>query len=136
MQFISFRFLQVSRWSFECAARWSFLATLFLAAVMFVPLVSTPFFSLKVFVLVLGSVITIIFYTLDRLTLGNFVTPPLLLLGAIWLVPIAYGISVLFSSAPISRTIFGNFQTDTLGYRTSTRLNSSHIPLSRMPSSA
>lgn len=116
MQFIFSRFPQVSRWSFERATRWSFLSTLFLAAIIFIPIASVPFFPLKVFVLVLGSVVTVIFYTLDRLTSGNFVTPPLLLLGAIWLVPAAYGISVLFSSAPASRTIFVNFQSDTFGF--------------------
>ena len=117
MQFInSFRSLSTSRWSFERASQVTFFLTLFLAAIIFIPLPAVPFFPLKVFVLVLGSVLTVIFYALARLTAGNFTAPPLLLLGALWLVPIAYGLSVLFSSAPASRSIFENFQTDTFGF--------------------
>ncbi len=116
MQFTSFRSFFSSRWSFERLAQWAFFVTLFLATIILIPLPSIPFFPSKVFVLILGSVITVIFYVLARLTAGNFAMPPLLLISSLWLVPIAYGLSVLFSAAPASRALFGNFQTDTFGF--------------------
>ncbi|HEX8947200.1 MAG TPA: tetratricopeptide repeat protein [Candidatus Paceibacterota bacterium] len=113
------RFLSVStrRWSFESAAFWALLATVFLAVVAFVPLAAVPFLYTKASVFALGVIVTFILYVLARLTLGNIVAPPLPLLGALWLVPIAYGISTIFSSAPATISVFGHaFETDTFGF--------------------
>ncbi len=104
-------------WSFESSSFWLLIATVVFSVVAFVPFASVPLLYTKVAVLALMTVATFISYVLARLTRGNIVTPPLALIGAIWLVPLAYGISTIFSSAPTAVSVFGKlFETDTFGF--------------------
>ena len=106
-----------SRFSFEHASVWALIATIILTAVVLIPSSSVPFLPTKVFVLALGSIITLALYILARLTRGNVIFPPLLLVGALWLPVLAYALSTMFSGANITNAVFGTaLESDTLGF--------------------
>lgn len=106
-----------SRISFETWSTWAIIATLIIAAVIAIPSASIPFIPTKAFVLGAGSIIALALYILARLTRGNAVLPPFLLLGALWLPALAYALSTAFSGANTSLAIFGGaFDTDTFGF--------------------
>ena len=103
--------------SFDSAAIWVFTITIALAAVAFIPSSTTPFLYTKVSILAIGGLIALALYILARLTRGNLIVPPIALLGALWLVPLAYVLSALFSGAGISASFFGTqLEPDTLGF--------------------
>ncbi len=105
------------RFSFDIAAIGAVLATVVLAAVAFIPVASIPFVFTKVSILAIGTLVTLALYILARLTRGNAIVPPLPLLGALWLIPLAYLLSSLFSSVGISSGFFGtDLETDTFGF--------------------
>ncbi len=105
------------QWSYEKIARYIFLATIFLAIIVLIPVSSIPFLYTKISLFALGSIIAFVVYVLARLFRGSIVFPPLLLLGAIWLVPLAYALSALFSGAPTSLSVFGQaLNSDTFGF--------------------
>jgi tetratricopeptide (TPR) repeat protein len=105
------------RFSFDTAAIWSLMGALGLGALAFIPSANIPFLYTKVSVLALGVLIALAFFILARLTRGNVIVPPATLIGAVWLVPLAYGLSALFSGAPFSQTLFGaELEQDTLGF--------------------
>ncbi len=103
--------------SFESASVWVIVATVILAAVIIVPSASIPFVPTKAFVIAIGTCLALALYILARLSRGNAILPPALLLGALWLPPIAYALSTAFSGAPVSLALFGSaFDTDTFGF--------------------
>jgi len=105
------------RFSFDTLAVWALLISFGLAIIAFIPSTTIPFIFTKVSVLALGGLIALACYILARLSRGNIVVPPVPLLGALWLVPIAYILSTLFSGVTISRGVFGNtFESDTLSF--------------------
>lgn len=106
------------RASFEVAAVFALLATLIVAGVAFFPASSTlPVLSTKVFLLAVGAIVAFALYILARLSRGNIILPPPLLLGVLWLPTIAYGLSAAFSGVQVSRAFLGaQFSTDTLGF--------------------
>lgn len=105
------------RRSFDALALWTLTITAALAALVFVPSANIPFIYSKVTVLALGGLITLGLYILARLTRGNIIVPPLTLVGAFWLVPLAYALSTLFSGVGLSWGLFGtSLETDTLGF--------------------
>lgn len=106
-----------SSFSFESASVWAIIATLVLSAIIVVPSASIPFVPTKTYVLLLGAIITLALFILARLTRGNAILPPALLVGALWLPPIAYGLSAAFSGANVSLALFGAaFDTDTFAF--------------------
>ncbi|HEY0010699.1 MAG TPA: tetratricopeptide repeat protein [Candidatus Paceibacterota bacterium] len=105
------------RTSFDALALWALTITASLAAVVFIPSAGIPFIYSKVSVLALGGLVALAFYVLARLTRGNIIVPPMALVGAFWLVPLAYALSSLFSGVGIMAGLFGNaLETDTLGF--------------------
>ena len=105
------------RFSFDAAAVWSLTGTLALAAIAFIPSASLPFIYTKVTLLGLGALLTLAFFILARLTRGSLVLPPMLLIGAMWLVPLAYLLSSLFSGVSLNRAVFGlDLEQDTLAF--------------------
>ncbi len=103
--------------SFDGAATWAILITGILAIVAFIPIAVVPFLYTKVSILALGALVTLALYILARLTRGNVIVPPLPLLGALWLVPAAYGLSTLFSGIGMRMGFFGtDFEVDTFGF--------------------
>lgn len=105
------------RFSFDTAAITAVLGTVILATVAFIPAASFPFIFTKVSVLAIGTLVTLVLYILARLTRGNAIVPPVPLLGALWLLPLAYLLSSLFSGVGIGRGFFGtDIETDTFGF--------------------
>ncbi len=93
------------------------MALFILAAVVVVPNTIFPIFSTKVTILALGSIAALVLYVLARFSNGNVSLPPLLLIGALWSVPLAYGLSAVFSGAPLAISVFGHsFEADTFGF--------------------
>ena len=105
------------RFSFDGTSIWVLTIGVALAAIAFIPSTTIPFLYTKISVLAIGALIALAFYILARLTRGNVIVPPLPLLGALWLVPLAYALSTLFSGAGISSSFFGiELEPDTFGF--------------------
>lgn len=105
------------RFSFDTAAVGAVLVTSVLAAIAFIPVATIPFIFTKVSILAIGVLVTLACYILARLTRGNAIVPPLPLLGALWLVPLAYVLSGLFSGIGLRAAFFGtDLESDTLGF--------------------
>src|SRR3989344_1111679 len=105
------------RISFEVVTPFALLATLLLAAIAFVPLASIPFISTKAFILIIGAIITLALYILARLSRGNVILPPPLVLGALWLPAAAYALSAAFSGESFSQAFLSTaFSVDTFGF--------------------
>ena len=103
--------------SFDSSSIWVLTVATALAAIAFIPSTTIPFLYTKISVLAIGALIALAFYILARLTRGNVIVPPLPLLGALWLVPLAYALSTLFSGAGISASFFGiELEADTFGF--------------------
>jgi tetratricopeptide (TPR) repeat protein len=108
---------QQPRASFDTLSVWAIAATIILAAIIVIPSVAIPFVPTKTFVLGAGAIIALALFILARLTRGNAILPPVLLLGALWLPAIAYALSTVFGGANTSLAIFGaSFDTDTFGF--------------------
>lgn len=103
--------------SFDRAAMMALTLT---AALTLVVVTFSPTFSFlgtKVLVLMAGTLIALALFIVARLTRGNIVLPPSLLLGAVWLLPIAYGLSTLFSGVNPMVAVAGNeFESHTFGF--------------------
>lgn len=107
----------VRRFSFDTAAVWALSLTAFISTVLFIPNEAVSFYATKVTLLAVGILVTLIAFVIARLVRGSLVVPPLALLGTAWLLPIAYGLSALFSGADLKRSFFGSeFEADTLGF--------------------
>lgn len=105
------------RMSFDTAAAWALSLTGVLAVIAFLPFGSLSFFATKVFLITLGAIVSLALFILARLTRGNVILPPLSLVGALWLVPLAYALSTLFSGRPMSASLYGvQFESDTFGF--------------------
>ncbi|KND47185.1 MAG: Tfp pilus assembly protein PilF [Parcubacteria bacterium C7867-004] len=108
---------RAARASFDIAATWAILATAALGTIAFLPSTNLPFISTKVTVIALGALVTLVLFILARLTRGNIIIPPVALLGSFWLVPLAYGLSALFSGNGLAASFFGSeFEIDTFGF--------------------
>ncbi len=114
--FSKFSFLERD-WSYDTSALWIFLGFFILATVVVFPHTLFPIYSTKVIILALGSIAALVSYVLARFSRGNVSLPPLLLIGALWSIPFAYGLSTVFSGAPLTISVFGHFfETDTFGF--------------------
>ncbi|HYE23389.1 MAG TPA: tetratricopeptide repeat protein [Candidatus Paceibacterota bacterium] len=105
------------RFSFDTASIWVLAVTGLLATVAFMPFGAFPFLYTKVSILAAGGLVALMLFILARLTRGNVIVPPITLVGAMWLVPLAYAISTLFSSAGVMHSFFGSqLEADTFGF--------------------
>lgn len=109
------------RFSFDKAATWAIALSVAIAGLAmffpFAPVITIPFIFTKVSILALGVLVALALFILARLTRGNVVIPPPLLLGAIWFVPLAYVLSMLFSGVSIQQAFFGyELGSDTAGF--------------------
>jgi len=105
------------RFSFDTAAVWLLGATALVGALILIPYGSISFYGTKAAVFAVGALLAFIAFVVGRLVRGSVVVPPLALLGAVWLVPLAYTLSALFSGIELSRAFFGTeLETDTLGF--------------------
>jgi tetratricopeptide (TPR) repeat protein len=105
------------RFSFDSASIWVLVVSIALAGVAFIPSTTIPFLYTKIAILAIGGLIAVAFYILARLTRGNIIVPPVPLLGALWIVPLAYALSSLFSGAGFGTSFFGTeLEPDTFGF--------------------
>ncbi|HYD93324.1 MAG TPA: tetratricopeptide repeat protein [Candidatus Paceibacterota bacterium] len=105
------------RFSFDLASTWLLCATAVLSIVVLVPTATLSQYGLKTFVLGFGAVLTLIAFIIARLVRSSLPVPPLRLLGALWLIPLAYLLSTLFSGVhPVAAAFGVEFETDTLGF--------------------
>ena len=105
------------RRSLETVSIWAFIITLVAAVFIFIPSSAVSFATTKTFLLVAGVLITLVLYILARLSRGNIILPPCLLVVALWLPTVAYVLSSLFSGIPFSNAMWGlALQPDTLGF--------------------
>ncbi len=96
---------------------WALIATLVVGVFAFIPSVAVPFSTTKTFLLAAGALITFAVYILARLSRGNIIFPPSMLVGVLWLPVIAYVLSAVFSGASFTNTFWGTaFEPDTLGF--------------------
>ena len=95
----------------------AFFSTLIAAVFVFTPNVAIPLAATKPFVLAAGALVTLTLYILARLSRGNVILPPLVLVGALWLPVVAYMLSATFSTAPFAQALWGSaLESDTLGF--------------------
>lgn len=107
----------MKRFSFDSATVWILALVAFLTTVALIPGSTVSLFGTKATILAAGSLLALIAFVVSRLVRGNIVFPPLALLGTVWLVPLAYGISTLFSGVNPMMALFGvEFETDTFGF--------------------
>ncbi|MGE5541327.1 MAG: tetratricopeptide repeat protein, partial [Bacillota bacterium] len=105
------------RFSFDTAAIWALIVAGGLASVAFIPVQTIPFIYTKISVLAIGGLVALVFYILARLRRGNVIVPPMALLGAAWIVPLAYLLSSLFSGVSFGSAFFGtDLESDTFGF--------------------
>jgi tetratricopeptide (TPR) repeat protein len=105
------------RFSFDTAAIWALIVSGGLASIAFIPSQTIPFIYTKISILAIGGLVALVFFILARLRRGNVIVPPLPLLGALWIVPVAYALSALFSGASFATSFFGtDLESDTLGF--------------------
>jgi len=105
------------RFSFDKLALIALTATLALGLLVVTFSPNLSFLGTKTFVIMLGVLVAFALYVIARLTRGNIVLPPSFLLGALWLVPLAAGLSTLFSGVnPMAAFAGVEFESHTLGF--------------------
>ncbi len=105
------------RRSLDTIGVWALFATIVLAAFIFIPSNNIPFVATKTFLLGAGALVTLALYILARLSRGNVIFPPSLLLPALWLPVLAYALSTAFSGVSFSNAFWGTtLEPDTLGF--------------------
>lgn len=103
--------------SLDIVSIWALFATFVIALFMFVPSTEIPFMATKTFLLAAGAIVTLALYILARLSRGNVIFPPSVLIGALWLPPLAYALSATFSGISFNNALWGtSLETDTLGF--------------------
>jgi tetratricopeptide (TPR) repeat protein len=108
---------QTQRRSLDTIGIWALTATLIVSLFIFIPSVKIPFIATKTFLLAAGALVTLAIYILARLSRGNVIFPPWILIGALWLPVVAYLLSSLLSGATFTNAFWGSaLETDTLGY--------------------
>lgn len=105
------------RRSLDTVSSWALLATLIVALFVFIPSASIPFVATKTFLLAAGALITLALYILARLSRGNVIFPPILLVGVLWLPVIAYALSTALSGVSYGNAFWGSaLEPDTFGF--------------------
>jgi cytochrome c-type biogenesis protein CcmH/NrfG len=106
-----------NRRSLETISIGAFFTTLIVALFIFIPSSATPLVTTKAYLLSAGTLITLALYILARLSRGNVIFPPIVLVGALWLPMIAYTLSSVFSGSSFANALWGtSLETDTLGF--------------------
>jgi len=108
---------QKSSLTLESGTVWAVGIALAIVPVLFIPMAVVPFGFTKTMAVVLAAVVGLALYILTRLRRGSIIMPPLTLLGTLWLLPIAYFLSALFSGNNLGFSIFGNqIEANTVGF--------------------
>ena len=105
------------RRSLDTMSTWALLITYIVALFIFIPSSTIPFVATKTFVLAAGALITLALYILARLSRGNIIFPPSILVLALWLPVAAYALSSAFSGISFANALWGSaLEPDTLGF--------------------
>lgn len=105
-----------TRRSLDFFSFWALLITIGAALVAVVPASIASVAVVKPFVIMVGALVSLALFILARLTRGNVVFPATILLAALWLPVIAYGLSAAFSGVPFAGALWGAaFEADTVG---------------------
>lgn len=80
---------------------WVIIALVALLPIFVIPSVAFPFQFGKLLLLVVGVVLATVLTLLARLQQGSMEVPKSYILGALWLIPLGYVLSALFSGAPL-----------------------------------
>jgi len=108
---------RMPRRSLESVSIWALVITLAVAVFAFAPLSSLSFAAVKAFVLAAGALVVLALYIFTRLSRGNIVFPPVVIVGALWLPVIAYLLSALFSGTSFGNAFWGTaLESDTAGF--------------------
>ncbi len=100
----------------ERLALWLVGGSLTLLPVFFIPALSTPFQFTKTLFATVAALIAVVLVATARLSAGSISIPRSILLGSIWLLPIAYLLSSAFSSN-IKESLFGqSLDVDTFAF--------------------
>ena len=107
---------QLSKVDSEKYAYFVLLILLFLLPLIFAPTLSLPFQFTKIFLAFFGVLISFILFLSARLKEGTLQVPINLLFFSVWLLPLSYFISSIFSMNP--KMSFGgqNFEIDTFSF--------------------
>ncbi|MEK7060521.1 MAG: tetratricopeptide repeat protein [Patescibacteria group bacterium] len=107
----------IARRSLDTISIWALLTSIVVSLLIFIPSASVPFSATKTFLLAAGALITLALYILARLSRGNVIFPPSILIGALWLPVAAYALSSVFSGVPFNNALWGtSLEPDTLGF--------------------
>ena len=105
------------RISLEWASVWALTATIIIATVLVIPTVAFPLLPSKASLLAAGAIVTLAIWILARLSRGNIIFPPGMLLLALWLPTLAYVLSATFAKGTFSLATWGTaLENDTLGF--------------------
>lgn len=105
------------RLSLEWASVWVLCATIIIAVIVTIPIVALPTLPTKAFLLAAGMLATLAIWILARLSRGNIIFPPALLLVALWFPALAYLLSAAFAPGPFGVATWGTaLDADTLGF--------------------
>ena len=91
-------------------------AMLFLLPLLFIPSLSVPFQFTKTVLVFFGVLIAILLFLVSILKTGRLTLPFNKILLSVWLLPIAYFFSSLFSVSPRSSFLGQNLEGDTFGF--------------------
>lgn len=104
------------RRSLDTVSIWALLITLGVALFIVMPATTASSSTTKTFVLAAGALITLALYIFARLSRGNIIFPPSVLIGALWFPVIAYALSATFSGVMFTNALWGiALEPDTLG---------------------
>ncbi len=105
------------RRSLDTISIWALFATLVVALLVVIPVVSPAITTTKTFVLAAGAIITLALFILARLGRGNVIFPSSALIGVLWLPVLAYALSAAFSGVSFANAFWGAaLEPDTLGF--------------------
>lgn len=103
--------------SLETISLWALVATIVATIFIVIPTSAVALTTTKTFLLAAGVLLTLALYILARLSRGNIILPPFVLVGALWLPALAYALSAAFSGVTFSDALWGSaLETDTLGF--------------------
>lgn len=107
----------IQRRSLDTISVWALMATIILSLFIFSFSTAIPFVATKTYLLAAGAVITLALYILARLSRGNVIFPPMILVGALWLPAVAYGLSATFSGVQFNSAFWGSsLELDSFGF--------------------
>lgn len=100
----------------EKYSTWIILGMLFLLPILFVPSLNIPFQFTKTVLVFVGIFLALILFFVSRLKEGKLSVPYNSILLALWLLPVAYFVTSIFSSSPRSSFLGSSFEIDTFSY--------------------